>query len=448
MNVRRYLLASWAFLAVLTSCKKDPIMVDPVVEPPVEETKSFPVGKPLGALKTVTIGPAGGEFNSVENGLKLTVPAGAVKTETVISVQTVEATCPAGLGKSVRLLPHNVEFAKPVTIEFSYAALKDSIASAKALSLAYQDEKGVWNLAMSRAVNEKTHTIRVATTHFSDWSIATAVRLLPFSVTLTEKQEQKFQLIQYVKINSYEEFATMMEVDELLAPLVQPEVKVIYEGQPLDPKYVKEGSWELHSIDPDAEEGEINPQSNQSHALYKAPAFIPHPQSVGVSVAFNAKKGKILFVANVELLPKNALVYRIGGGPWKTIHDTFVVRQKGEYALGGFDAINDIGISIIWKGEVGTYRWSMVDQSKNMTAFGLNDMKGNNHYEARYWIEKEGFLNSGGSLTITKVGKATETVSGKFTVSPTGLSKIGVPKSLIGPTIEGYFTVTRMPDVN
>ncbi|MFD1141527.1 hypothetical protein ACFQ4C_10430 [Larkinella insperata] len=447
MNVKHFLLAGWAFLAALTSCKHEPSKIEPVEKPPAEESKPFPIGKPTGVLKTFAVGPAGGELNDLDNGLKLTVPAGALKTETVISVQTVESTCPARVGKSVRLLPHDVEFAKPVTIEFSYAAFKDSLASTKALSLAYQDEKGVWSLMMNRAVNQKTQTVRVATTHFSDWSLATAVRLLPFSVTLSEKQEQKFQLIQYVKINSYEEFATTLETDEELAPLVQPEVKVIYEGQPLNPAYAKEGAWQLHSVDPDAEEGEIHPQTNQSYALYKAPAFIPQPQNVGVSVGFNVRKGKVIFVANVMLMPKNSLVYRIGNGPWKTIHDTFVVRQKGEYALGGFDAVSDISVAIIWTGEVGTYRWSMVDQPKNATTFGLNDMKGNNHYEARYWKEKEGFLNSGGSLTITKVGKVTETVSGKFTVSPTGLGKIGVPNGMIGPAIEGYFTVTRMPDV-
>ncbi|GAB3343048.1 hypothetical protein GCM10027299_58420 [Larkinella ripae] len=447
MNVKHCLLVGWAFLAALTSCKHEPDPVEPTEKPPVEAAKPFPTGTPLGAPKTFTVGPAGGEWKDPEIGLTLSIPAGALTTETVLSVQPVESTCPAGLGKSIRLLPHDIAFAKPVTIAFSYAALKDSLGTTSGLTLAYQDEKGLWNLALSRVVDETTQTIKVATTHFSDWSIATAVRLLPCSVTLSEKQEQPFKLIQYIRIDSYEEFSHLINDDDLLAPLVPEKVKIIYEGQPLDPKYVKEGSWELNSVDPDVEEGEIFPEPNQSRALYKAPAFIPHPISVGVSVAFNTKKGKILFVGNVELFPKNALVYRIGGGPWKTIHDTFVVRQKGEFALGGFDAANEIGISLIWTGEAGTYRWAMVNQVKNSTAFALQDIKGNNHYEAQYYQEKEGFVNSGGALTITKVGKASETVSGKFTISPTGHAKIGVPKTMIGPVIEGYFSVTRMPDV-
>lgn len=445
MNLKKSLLLGWALVAALSACKPDGPEIDPV-GPPVDAPGSFPIGNPVGPQKTFTVTPAGGEFTVPENGLKLTIPPGAVTTATTISAQTVTATCPSGMGKSIRLLPHNVQFAKPVVIEFSYAALKDSLSSTNALSLAYQDEQGVWNLAMNRTVNETTQTVQVATTHFSDWSIATAVRLRPFSVTLSEKQEQKFQLIQYVKINSYEEFAHLINGDDLLAPLVPENVKVIYEGQPLAPQYVKEGSWELNSVDPDAEEGEINPEPNQSWALYKAPVFIPHPQSVGVSVAFNAKKGKIIFVANVELVPKNALVYRIGGGSWKTIHDIFVRKVKGEFAIGGFDDPTEVGVAILWTGNTGTYSWSEYSAPKNATVFKLSDIKNNKYYGGSYGKDGKVY-DSSGSLVITKVGAVNESISGKFTVTPTGLAQLGQDNTT-GPAIEGYFTVTRLPDSN
>jgi hypothetical protein len=446
MNLKHYLMLGLAIIASFTACKHDPADIgEPIIDPPYNDNETFPVGNPTGPLTSFTVTSAGGELSSLDRTLTLRIPAGAVDKPTKISIQTVESTCPGGIGKSVRLLPHDIQFAKPVTIQFSYAALKDSINLASALSLAYQNEKGVWSLALKRVVDEATQTVNVATTHFSDWTIASAVRMVPHIASLSEKQERTFRLMHYTKINSYEEFADLISLDDDLAPLVQPNVRVIYEGRPLDSNYSKLAKWEINSLETNAEIGDIYPDANPASARYTSPSFIPHPIDLGVSAAFNTQRGKVIFVANVTLTPKNALVYRIGGGSWKTIQDVFVRKVKGEFLIGGYDPATQVGIHFVWTGNTGTYQW--IERDKNPVGFALSDIVNNDHYQSGY-TTAEGRFNSGGSLVITKVGTINDVISGKFIVQPTGLAKIGEPKPLIGPVVDGYFTLTRLPDSN
>lgn len=442
MKLRYLVWIAWVSLWLVTACKATDGNIAPEspTTPPVE-TIPFPKGQPIGNQTSFTITPAGGEFVSTDKQIKVKIPAGAVSESTTITMQPVQNTDPAGLGKSVRLLPHTIQFKKPVTIQLSYASLLDSIPSINALSAAYQDEQGIWRFAQSRAINERTRTVTVATTHFSDWGIATAVRLLPFETTLSENEEQRFRLVQYVRINSYDDFAYELD-DDALTPLVPATVKVIYEGQPLDPKYVKADSWELNTVDQGSELGHISSAPNSSECIYKAPLRISHPYQVGVSVAFNSSsKGKILFVATVNLVPGNAVIYRIGEGSWQSIQNVTVRKVNGLFKIQGTSSTTGVGIVLTWKGDKGNYSWNV----ENNNGISLIDPSPYLLYSSAYHDTKGNVVNSGGELIIDQLGNPSQLVKGRFTVKPSGLTTLKGEE--IGPGIEGFFSLTRGPDM-
>ncbi len=72
------------------------------------------------ALTSASIGPAGGEAQSVDQKLKLKIPAGALDKTTTITI-ALAAPAPSGnLGPAYDIGPDGTKFLKPVTIEISY----------------------------------------------------------------------------------------------------------------------------------------------------------------------------------------------------------------------------------------------------------------------------------------------------------------------------------------
>lgn len=149
------------------SCKKGGDANPPGNPDPITTEK----GVVNGTLTSKLIGAAGGDLASADGMLKLSVPAGAVSSNTEFSIQPITNTLFEG-GKAklaYRLLPEGTTFSKPITLEFSYTDSDLSGTLEELMTVAWQQPDGAWKLVPTR-LNKATKTLTVETTHFSDWT--------------------------------------------------------------------------------------------------------------------------------------------------------------------------------------------------------------------------------------------------------------------------------------
>ena len=102
-------------------------------------------GQVIGAATNITLGPNGGSISVTNQPIKVDVPTGAAATGTILTVQEISNTSPGSIGPAFRIST-NKELNTPVTINYSYRDLLDSIGINPecTLSLSVQDSIGVW----------------------------------------------------------------------------------------------------------------------------------------------------------------------------------------------------------------------------------------------------------------------------------------------------------------
>ncbi len=145
--------------AAIFSCKKKNEMPDePVPDKDIPGAVRSEAGALVGNAVKSVIGVQGGALKFPDSEVKLTIPAGAVESDVEFSIQEVEYKLPFGaIGKAYRFLPENVNFKKDVEITIPFGELTNT--STKALSLAYQDNKGYWHMVKQPVVNEYENTV-------------------------------------------------------------------------------------------------------------------------------------------------------------------------------------------------------------------------------------------------------------------------------------------------
>src|SRR4249919_643884 len=75
-------------------------------QPPLITQVGIPIGDPI----TATIGPSGGTLVSDDGVTELIIPAGALASNTPISIQTVTNEVPGAIGFSYHLMPDGTKF--------------------------------------------------------------------------------------------------------------------------------------------------------------------------------------------------------------------------------------------------------------------------------------------------------------------------------------------------
>jgi hypothetical protein len=139
---------------------------------------STATGIATGQPTTQPIGPEGGTVVSADGKLTVTIPAGALATESPISITGVGNFAPGGIGSAYRLEPAGVTFAAPVELALTFTADDIAGGSADVLAWAFQDEAGIWHKSDS-TVDAGASVLRTSTTHFSDWSPVLGLALRP-----------------------------------------------------------------------------------------------------------------------------------------------------------------------------------------------------------------------------------------------------------------------------
>jgi hypothetical protein len=160
-----------AFLAIasFTACKKDGSSDNPPkpTAAPVKTAKGTPVGDAV----SKTIGSSGGTLTSGDGKLTITVPAGAVSSNTAFSIQPISNTLPGKEDRpSYRLLPEGNNFAKRISVQYRYSDDDTRFSNADLLSACYQTSEGTWK-AVATSLNKSAKTLTLTTDHFSDWTV-------------------------------------------------------------------------------------------------------------------------------------------------------------------------------------------------------------------------------------------------------------------------------------
>lgn len=123
------------------------------------------------ALINKEIGADGGSISSADGRLTVSIPAGALAANTMISIQAISSTLPMHVGNAYRLGPEATTFSIPVVITLKY---EDSLLTGslpQLLNIAYQDATGIWNAIQDCVRNASDKTISAETKHFSDWTV-------------------------------------------------------------------------------------------------------------------------------------------------------------------------------------------------------------------------------------------------------------------------------------
>src|SRR5688500_17752596 len=81
-----------------------------------------PTGKGVtdGEPVSEKIGINGGRLISSDKKVEIIIPAGALSSETMISIQPVTNLCKSGIGKTYRFEPSGLKFLVPATLVFHY----------------------------------------------------------------------------------------------------------------------------------------------------------------------------------------------------------------------------------------------------------------------------------------------------------------------------------------
>lgn len=145
---------------------------------------STAVGVPNGVQASATIGAAGGNLSSVDGRLALTIPAGALASDTVIGIQPITNMAHGRIGSGYRLTPDGQSFLTPVMLTFTYTDQDIEGTSTEVLGLAFQTAAGFWQWAGDPTVDTAAKTVRVNVNHFSDYSNVRGLQIHPSKKTI------------------------------------------------------------------------------------------------------------------------------------------------------------------------------------------------------------------------------------------------------------------------
>ncbi len=415
-------LAAVVCCSVVSSCKKSTGGDSPLTGK--EENAIQPAGTTTGSEVIKTIGAAGGTLESGDGIISVIVPAGALNSNVQLSVQSLTNTCEPGIGAGYRLLPHGQQFAKEVQIRINYSSLQDSITSLQTLGIAFQDEQGVWNMVADPVIDNAGKTITINSTHFSDWTLMSWIKVSPASKTIGTGESVVVKALQYVRVSD----------EDLLYPLVEnSKVTPVIKVQPLPTKYVKE--WYLGG------KGTLTAQGNK--AVYTAPPTVPaaNPQAVTLSLR---SKQQVLILSNITVTG-DVLEFRIGGGEWQQLEAIANMLDDKHNSI-GTTATTGQNIVLVFPKGTGSFPW-LDGMSSIKTAFRyIPDIRNvTTAAISEYYKDKEDdVIISSGSVNISAWGNPGEYVTGTFLVSPAGFFSIATGKQTQTATVEGRFRLKRL----
>jgi hypothetical protein len=246
-----------------------------------------PKGDPQGAAITQMIDATGGSVTSADGRITLDVPAGALASATTISIQPITNTTPNGIGLGYLLEPEGTMFAAPVTLTFHLSAT-EALALGSTF-VATQHADGFWYSQPNQQRDSSALTVSVSTTHFSAWSIAETLKLDPAKTRVKTSASAQFT-------------ATILIVDPRGDEAANPngEELKMPESVPLGHFTIQTNTWAVNNIEEgNAQYGRI--VELQEPGLYYAPATVPTPSEVTITVTIQIGRTKVTAPALADI---------------------------------------------------------------------------------------------------------------------------------------------------
>ena len=173
-TVTAFLLISG--LLLLSSCKKTSTeSSSPITTVPIVTTQ----GTPIGNAVTKKIGKNGGSILSADGKTELVFPAGALETETDVTIQAITNPLPGAAHPAYRLTPEGLTFPKAVTVNFHYTKDEAAITTKDLMGIAFQDSVGGWWRLGKTTNNDVQGILSAQIGHFSNWAAFNMLQITP-----------------------------------------------------------------------------------------------------------------------------------------------------------------------------------------------------------------------------------------------------------------------------
>lgn len=265
-------------------------------------------GISTGTIVSQSVGTSGGTVVSADGRLSVSIPAGALSSTRMITIEPIVNHVSLGVGDGYRLGPEGTTFVQPVTLIFKYDDALLAGKPAETLWITTQNTDGTWSANLRSEVDVSTKTVTAQTTHFSDWGLGRFIdfKIAPSSRTVMVNSSISLALVGFDSSgDSPDDLAPLKPiVDDGLEPLA-PLTPIPPTESRLMRFRVK--NWSLNGTNAPVSNsyGKLNGSGNS--AQYTAPAKRPAANVVAVSAELETtnkegKSNKMMIVSNITII--------------------------------------------------------------------------------------------------------------------------------------------------
>lgn len=229
------------------------------------------VGQPIGPATSAVIGSAGGMLHSADGSVSVEVPAGALARDETISLQEISHQNHGAPGRAWRLGPQTLTPALPLTLRLRYDETDLQGTDAAELRLAYQDPQRRWIVPAAPSLDTASRTLTLTSRRLGDWSRFARLSLSPSAATVRVGQQLALKVLR-------------CEVVGFDAGADGGDPQLVKDCQP-DPLVKTNGPRVNGMAGGNASVGTaVWPDPQRAEYLYTAPATVPDPRTVALSV--------------------------------------------------------------------------------------------------------------------------------------------------------------------
>lgn len=274
-------------------------------------------GTANGTPASATIGAAGGTLTAADGGLVLTIPPGALTSDTVLTVTPVTAPASNAIA-TYRLEPEGTTFATPATLTFRATNAGVAYPGLAFLGIALHEADGTWRFQADVVKDATAKTLAIPIPHFSEYSMLSGYQLQPIATT--------------AEVGGAAEFGIVACADPVMLALMNGEVPedtpvdipdpLLYECQPVFFQGARAYQWSVDGVEGgDSTHGTIQANGDLA-AIFTAPGDKPDPATVSVSAWFDYSSATSL---------KDMLVGRVTITNNDKYFGSFVVTANGPF---------------------------------------------------------------------------------------------------------------------
>jgi|GEM_PF-1084945 len=244
------------------------------------------VGVPQGDAVTKKIGAAGGSIGSADGRIRIDIPAGALTSDQMLSIQPITNMLEFATGPAYRVLPKDLAFQQRATVTFTYTEAEIKSTLAEGLGVAGQAADGSWAVLPKKQLNKAQKKVSVSFARAVDLTFFPLCYLKPYDARV--KTGEKIQLVVMASLpKGMERY---------------PEFDGSYITGPYQLKASEVGDWTYN--------GKGHLTSTGATAEYTAPAQVPSPNPEAVSVKLRlSMPGVFQLVSNITVLGEQHIDY-------------------------------------------------------------------------------------------------------------------------------------------